>query len=138
MIKVNREVLTLDEFTIREMRTFPEATGELAGLLRDIGLAAKRVNVEVNKAGLVDILGDTGDVNVQGEEVKKMDEFANNQFTGVLRHGVSCAGIASEELDEMLAFDDEISNQAKYICLYFELLFKRTRITSLKTLFPNV
>ena len=118
MIKVNREVLTLDEFTIREMRTFPEATGELAGLLRDIGLAAKRVNVEVNKAGLVDILGDTGDVNVQGEEVKKMDEFANNQFTGVLRHGVSCAGIASEELDEMLAFDDEISNQAKYICLY--------------------
>ncbi|MEO7315865.1 MAG: class 1 fructose-bisphosphatase [Ginsengibacter sp.] len=118
MIQVNREILTLDEFTIKEMRTFPEATGELAGLLRDIGLAAKRVNVEVNKAGLVDILGDTGDINVQGEEVKKMDEFANNQFTGVLRHGISCAGIASEELDEMLVFDDEISNQAKYICMY--------------------
>ena len=118
MIKVNREVLTLDEFTIKEMRTFPEATGELAGLLRDIGLAAKRVNVEVNKAGLVDILGDTGDINVQGEEVKKMDEFANNQFTGVLRHGISCAGIASEELDNMLVFNDEISNQAKYICMY--------------------
>ncbi|MEO6682660.1 MAG: class 1 fructose-bisphosphatase [Ginsengibacter sp.] len=118
MIKVNREVLTLDEFTIREMRTFPDATGELAGLLRDIGLAAKRVNLEVNKAGLVDILGDTGNVNVQGEEVKKLDEFANNQFTGVLRHGISCAGIASEELDEMLVFDDEISNQAKYICMY--------------------
>ena len=49
---VNRQVLTLDEFTIREMRAFPKATGELAGLLRDIGLAAKRVNVEVNKAGL--------------------------------------------------------------------------------------
>lgn len=118
MIKVNREILTLDEFTIKEMRTFPEATGELAGLLRDIGLAAKRVNVEVNKAGLVDILGETGDINVQGEEVKKMDEFANNQFTGVLRHGISCAGIASEELDEMVVFDDEISNQAKYICMY--------------------
>ena len=118
MTKVNREVLTLDEFTIKEMRAFPEATGELAGLLRDIGLAAKRVNVEVNKAGLVDILGDTGDVNVQGEEVKKMDEFANNTFTGVLRHGISCAGIASEELDEMLVFNDEISNQAKYVCMY--------------------
>ena len=88
---VNRQVLTLDEFTIREMRAFPKATGELAGLLRDIGLAAKRVNVEVNKAGLVDILGDTGNVNVQGEEVKKMDEFANDQFTAVLRHGISCA-----------------------------------------------
>lgn len=117
-MKVNREILTLDEFTIREMRAFPQATGELAGLLRDIGLAAKRVNVEVNKAGLVDILGDTGDINVQGEEVKKLDEFANDQFTGVLRHGISCAGIASEEIDDFLAFDDEISMNAKYVCMF--------------------
>jgi fructose-1,6-bisphosphatase I len=115
---VNRRVLTLDEFTLQEMRAFPKATGELAGLLRDIGLAAKRVNVEVNKAGLVDILGETGDVNVQGEEVKKLDEFANDQFTGVLRHGISCAGIASEELDDMVVFDDDISRQSKYICMY--------------------
>ena len=115
---VNRKVLTLDEFTIREMRAFPKATGELAGLLRDIGLAAKRVNVEVNKAGLVDILGDTGTVNVQGEEVKKLDEFANDQFTGVLRHGISCAGIASEELDDVVIFNDDISRNSKYICMY--------------------
>lgn len=115
---VNRQVLTLDEFTIREMRAFPKATGELAGLLRDIGLAAKRVNVEVNKAGLVDILGDTGDVNIQGEEVKKLDEFANDQFTRVLRHGISCAGIASEELDDVVIFDNEISRNSKYICMF--------------------
>lgn len=115
---VNRKVLTLDEFTIREMRAFPKATGELAGLLRDIGLAAKRVNVEVNKAGLVDILGDTGDVNVQGEEVKLLDEFANDQFTRVLRHGISCAGIASEELDDVVIFDNEISRNSKYICMF--------------------
>lgn len=115
---VNRKVLTLDEFTIREMRAFPKATGELAGLLRDIGLAAKRVNVEVNKAGLVDILGETGNVNVQGEEVKLLDEFANDQFTGVLRHGISCAGVASEELDDVVIFDDDISRNSKYICMY--------------------
>lgn len=115
---VNRNVLTLDEFTIREMRAFPKATGELAGLLRDIGLAAKRVNVEVNKAGLVDILGDAGSMNVQGEEVKKLDVFANNEFTGVLRHGISCAGIASEELDDVVIFDDAISRNSKYICMY--------------------
>lgn len=115
---VNRKVLTLDEFTIREMRAFPKATGELAGLLRDIGLAAKRVNVEVNKAGLVDIFGDTGNVNVQGEEVKKLDEFANDQFTAVLRHGISCAGIASEELDDVVIFNDEISQNSKYICMF--------------------
>lgn len=114
----NRKVLTLDEFTIQQLRNFPQATGELSSLLRDLGLAAKRVNVEVNKAGLVDILGDAGSVNVQGEDVKKLDIFANNQFMKVLQHGVSCAGIASEELDEMVVFDDEISNNAKYVVMF--------------------
>src|SRR6476469_7958820 len=115
---INRRVQTLDEFTIQQLRDFPNATGELSGLLRDIGLASKRVNVEVNKAGLVDILGDAGSVNVQGEDVKKLDVFANNQFMGVLQHGISCAGIASEELDDFVAFDDEISRNSKYVCLF--------------------
>lgn len=115
---VNRKVQTLDEFTIQQLRDFPQATGELSNLLRNIGLAAKRVNVEVNKAGLVDILGDYGTVNVQGEEVKKLDVYANDQFTGVLQHGISCAGIASEELDDFVAFDDDKSVNSKYVCLY--------------------
>jgi fructose-1,6-bisphosphatase I len=115
---VNRKVLTLDEFTIQQLRMFPQATGELSSLLRDIGLASKRINVEVNKAGLVDILGDHGSVNIQGEEVKKLDIFANNQMMGVLRHGISCAGIGSEELDDIVIFDDEVSNQSKYVVLF--------------------
>lgn len=115
---VNRRIQTLDEFTIQQMRDFPNATGELSGLLRDMGLAAKRVHVEVNKAGLVDILGDAGTMNVQGEEVKKLDVFANNQFTGVLKHGISCAGVGSEEMDDIMVFDDEISNKSKYVCLF--------------------
>jgi len=115
---INRQILTLDEFTIQQLRQFPQATGELSSLLRDIGLAAKRVNVEVNKAGLVDILGDAGSINVQGEDVKKLDVFANNQFMGVLQHGISCAGIASEELDDFVAFDDEVSKNSKYVCLF--------------------
>ena len=118
MSLINRRVQTLDEFTIQQMRDFPNATGELSGLLRDVGLAAKRVNVDVNKAGLVDILGDAGTVNVQGEEVKKLDVYANDQFMGVLRHGISCAGIGSEELDDVVIFDDEISNNSKYVCLF--------------------
>ena len=65
------EFLTLDEFTIQQLRLFPGGTGELSRLLRDIGLAAKRINVEVNKAGLQDILGDMGFSNVQGEESKE-------------------------------------------------------------------
>lgn len=117
-MNINRRIQTLDEFTIQQMRDFPQATGELAGLLRDIGLAAKRVNVEVNKAGLVDILGDAGSTNVQGEEVKKLDVYANNQLMGVLQHGISCAGIGSEELDDIVVFDDEVSMNSKYVCLF--------------------
>ncbi len=115
---INRRILTLDEFTIQQLRQFPSATGELSSLLRDIGLAAKRINVEVNKAGLVDILGDTGSINVQGEDVKKLDIYANNQFMGVLKHGISCAGVGSEELDDLVVFDDEVSNNSKYVVLF--------------------
>jgi fructose-1,6-bisphosphatase I len=114
---INRKVLTLDEFTIQQLRNFSSATGELSSLLRDIGLAAKRINVEVNKAGLVDILGEVGQTNVQGEDVKKLDVFANQQLVGVLKHGISCAGIGSEEMEGIEVFDDEVSNNSKYVCL---------------------
>jgi fructose-1,6-bisphosphatase I len=117
-MNISRKVLTLDEYTIQQVRQIPNATGELSALLRDIGLASKRVNVEVNKAGLVDILGDAGSVNVQGEDVKKLDVFANDQFTGVLRHGISCAGIASEELDDYVAFEDSVSKNSKYVVCF--------------------
>lgn len=115
---INRQVLTLDEFTIQQYRKIPNATGELSSLLRDIGLAGKRINVEVNKAGLVDILGDAGTTNVQGEDVKKLDVFSNNQMVGVLQHGISCAGIGSEEMDDVVIFNDEISNNSKYIVMF--------------------
>lgn len=118
MMNINRKILTLDEFTIQQLRHIPNATGELSSLLRDLGLAAKRVNVEVNKAGLVDILGDAGSINVQGEDVKKLDLYANDQFTGVLQHGISCAGIGSEELDDYVAFDDAVSKNSKYVCMF--------------------
>lgn len=112
---VNRNILTLEEFRKQELRSLPNATGELSNLLRDIALAAKRVNVEVNKAGLVDILGPTGSTNIQNESVQKLDEFANSQFLNVLRRGVSCAGLASEEQKDFVAFDEELCNQSKYV-----------------------
>ena len=118
MLPVNRDISTLDEFTIQQFRAIPNATGELSTLLRDISLAAKRINVEVNKAGLVDILGDEGSINVQGENVKKLDLYANQQMIGAISHGISCAGIGSEELDDFIAFDDAVSKQSKYVCLF--------------------
>src|SRR6204780_3617928 len=106
-MNINRRVLTLDEFTLQQLRMFPNATGELSNLLRDIGVAAKRGNGGDNKGELGDILGDSGSVNVQGEDLKKLYIFANNQLMGVLRYGISCAGIGSEKLDNFVVFNDE-------------------------------
>lgn len=113
-----KSCMTLDEFTIQQLRLFPGGTGELSRLLRDLGLAAKRINAEINKAGLQNILGTTGDVNIQGEEVKQLDRFANDQMIAVLRSGMSCAGVCSEEEDDIIVFDDELSNQSKYVVLF--------------------
>jgi len=108
-------VETLDEFIIRKQTEFPYARGDLSRLLRDLGLAAKIVNREVNKAGLVDILGSAGMTNVQGEEVKKLDVFANKRFIAALELGGQCHGVASEENKDFITFHDEISRDANYV-----------------------
>lgn len=108
-------VQTLDEFIIRRQADFPYATGELSRLLRNIALASKIVNREVNKAGLVDVLGTTGNTNVQGEEVKKLDILANKTFIASLELGGHCCGVASEENEEFIAFDGPSSVQGKYV-----------------------
>lgn len=113
-----RKLITLDEFTIQETRKFPNATGELSSLLRDIALACKIINKQVNKAGLVDILGKHGATNVQGEEQMKLDIFANETLINVLQNSAECAGIASEENDEFVAFNDSYSVNSKYVVLF--------------------
>jgi fructose-1,6-bisphosphatase I len=112
-----QHVVTLEEFIIQRQLDFPFASGELSNLLRDIGYAAKVVHREVNKAGLVDILGSHGTMNVQGEDVKKLDVYANEHFIASLRAGRECAGVGSEENDEIIAFDDANSRNAQYVVL---------------------
>jgi len=109
------KVITLDDFIINRQGEFPYATGELSSLLRDIGVASKIVNREVNKAGLVDILGSTGDSNVHGEQVKKLDVYANEQFISSLSTGGEVCGIASEENEEIIPIDNAVSKNAKYV-----------------------
>jgi len=111
-------LITLDEFIIQRQRDFPFATGDLSGILRNISLAAKVVNREVNKAGLVEILGETDDENIHGEQVKKLDDYANRQFTDSLRISGLCCGIASEEEDEFLAFEGKPNLQANYVVAF--------------------
>ncbi len=109
------KVYTLDEIIIQRQSAFPYAKGDLSRLLMHIGIAAKIVSREVNKAGLIDILGETGDINVQGEEVKKLDVYANDQFIAALKSTGICAGIASEENDDIVILDDEMSLNGKYV-----------------------
>jgi fructose-1,6-bisphosphatase I len=109
------KIQTLGQFIIEKQSDFPYAKGELSRLLRDIGIASKIVNREVNKAGLVEILGETGDTNVQGERVKKLDVFANEQFIAAFKAGGEVCAIASEENDDLIPIDSEISKNAKYV-----------------------
>jgi fructose-1,6-bisphosphatase I len=106
---------TLGQFIIEKQADFPYAKGELSRLLRDIGIAAKIVNREVNKAGLADILGENGTINIQGEGQKKLDVYANEQFISALKHGGECCIVASEENDDVIHIDSPVSKDAKYI-----------------------
>lgn len=108
-------VKTLGQFIIEKQKDFPYAKGELSRLLRDIGIAAKIVNREVNKAGLVDILGEIGTTNSHGESQKKLDVFANEQFISALTCGGECCIVVSEENDDPVYIDSEVSRDAKYI-----------------------
>jgi len=109
------KVKTLGQFIIEKQADFPYAKGELSRLLRDIGIAAKIVNREVSKAGLADILGEAGEINIQGESVKKLDVFANEQFIAALSVGGECCAIASEENEDIIVVDNEVSKNAKYV-----------------------
>lgn len=108
-------IKTLGQFIIERQSDFPYAKGELSRLLRDIGIAAKIVNREVNKAGLANIIGDVGSTNVQGEVQKKLDVYANEQFISALQSGGECCIFASEEDEEAIWFDSGVSKNAKYI-----------------------
>lgn len=113
---MRNKLIVLDEFIIQREKDFPYASGELSGLLRDIGVAAKIVNREVNKAGLGDILGKAGNENVQGEEQQKLDVLANEVFISSLKASGECAGIASEEDEDIVVIENEYADKdAKYV-----------------------
>lgn len=98
-------------------RRHPEATGAFSNLLEHIALAAKVISREVNKAGLVDLNGFTGETNVQGEEVRKLDEYANETLINMLRQSGYLAGMASEEEEDVLSVE-EPRPSSKYMVLF--------------------
>ncbi len=112
------QITTLDEFIIRRQRDFDFATGELSGLLRDIGVAAKIVNREVNKAGLINILGKEQYTNASGDEVQKLDIYANQRMIDCLKNSGECAGIASEENENFIPLPAVEDKSAKYVVVF--------------------
>lgn len=115
MVKKNQ---TLGEFIIDNQAAFPYSSGELSRLIRSLRLAAKVVNHEVNKAGLVDILGLQGDTNIQGEDQQKLDVYANETFIQTLINREIVCGIASEENDDFINISGKNNdNRNKYVVL---------------------
>jgi fructose-1,6-bisphosphatase I len=110
-------VVTISRFLIEEERKLPEATGAFTSLLQDIALAAKVIGREVNKAGLVDIMGAAGDENVHGEAQQKLDVFANKVIYRALDHTGLVACLASEEDETFVPVPDKFP-AGDYVVIY--------------------
>jgi len=107
--------LTLNEYIMQQQGAFLYATGDLSRLLLHMVIAGRIVNREINMAGLVDILGETGEKNVQGEKVKKLDLFANDQFKSILGTSIEVCGLLTEEEENVISFENDLSREGKYI-----------------------
>ena len=109
--------MSVQRHIIEQERHFPKATGNLTALLMDLIYAAKIISREVNKAGLVDILGLAGTENIHGEEVKKLDEYANDLLFKAMDHGGHLCIMASEERDEVIQIPDNFP-KGNYVLLF--------------------
>ena len=115
---MDRNFSTLGEFIIENQSAFKYSSGELSKLINALRLAAKVVNHEVNKAGLVDITGAAGDTNIQGEDQQKLDVLANEKFIQTLINREIVCGIASEEEDSFITVNSQDKqHQNKYVVL---------------------
>jgi fructose-1,6-bisphosphatase I len=110
-------IITIERHILEEQRQFPEATGVLTSLLYDIALAGKVIASQTTRGGLIEILGRTGNINVQGEEVMKLDELADRLMYRLNDHTGRLAVMASEEQDDVLLIPKKYPT-GKYVLLY--------------------
>lgn len=114
---MSTEIITIERHILEQQRLFPEATGEFTSLLYDIALAAKIIAREVNKAGLVEILGLTGQENIQGEQVMKLDVFANETLIRMNDHTGRLCAMASEESADIIPIPERFPC-GKYVLVF--------------------
>ena len=110
-------IITIERHILEEQSFHPEATGDLTNLLYDLALAGKVIASKTTRAGLAEILGRTQEVNVQGEEVMKLDRFADLTILRLTDHTGRLAGLASEENPDFIAIPDKYP-KGKYLLLY--------------------
>lgn len=108
-------ITTLNDFITLKQKDFTYAKGELSSLLTHIGTAAKMVNKKINKAGLVDMAGTSGSINIQGESQQKLDIYADEVFINALLASGECCGIATEENQNEIVFTDTFAQKGKYV-----------------------
>ncbi len=112
-----QKLMTLSRYIREEERRYREATGVFSGLLEQVSLAAKLISREVNKAGLAEILGLTGEQNIQGEQVRKLDVFAHETMVRMLDHSGYLAAMASEEEEDFISIAPHRA-RGKYVLLF--------------------
>ncbi len=112
-----KKYMTLSRHIREEERRYPSATGVFSNLLDHLALAGKLIVREVNKAGLVDILGLTGEMNVQGEEVQKLDDFAHQMMVKMLDHSGLLSSMASEEVEDIIPIPPDMQ-RGPYVLLF--------------------
>ncbi len=111
------KVVTIDRHIIDQERLHPGASGRFSALLYDIALAAKIISREVNKAGLIDVLGRTGDRNVHGEDVQKLDAFAQEVIFKAMDHAGHLCCMVSEECDHIIEIPERF-DIGPYVLLF--------------------
>jgi len=109
--------LTLGRFIIQNQTSHQDATEEFSSLLTQIGLVGKLISQDLRRAGLINILGTTGDTNVQGETVKKLDAIANDDFVKVFQHSGYVCALASEEMEKPISIPGNWPH-GKYMLLF--------------------
>ena len=118
MVKhTDTSVVTIERYIIEQERRYPDATGELSGLLYDLALASKMIANKVRLAGLADILGAQGTENVQGEVQQKLDVIADNIIIKAVDHGGRLCAMASEEQEELIHIPSQFK-RGKYLLLF--------------------
>ncbi len=110
-------IITIERHILEEQAFHPDATGILTNLLYDMALAGKVIASKTTRAGLAEILGRTGDVNVQGEQVMKLDRFADLTVSRLTDHTGRLGGLASEENADFLPIPEKYP-RGKYLLLY--------------------